>query len=252
MTETQIRAKVVETAEGYLGYKESDGSHKKIIDLYNSHKPLARGYAVKYTDEWCATFVSAVAIACRMTDVMPTECSCSKMIELYRARGRWKEEDSYRPSPGDLILYDWEDSGKGDNLGYPNHVGMVAKVNGTSLLILEGNRSSAVGYRTMAVDGKYIRGYCLPDYASKATEAEPVKRPSAPSSDLQALKPYMVMITASMLNYRAGPGTSCKINGVVKKGEIYTIVAEQLVGNTKWGKLKSGAGWISLKYAAKL
>ena len=43
MTEKELRAKVVSIAEGFLGCKESDGSHKKIIDLYNSHKPLARG-----------------------------------------------------------------------------------------------------------------------------------------------------------------------------------------------------------------
>ena len=45
------REKVVATAQRYIGCKESNGSHKKIIDIYNGHKPLARGYAVKYTDE---------------------------------------------------------------------------------------------------------------------------------------------------------------------------------------------------------
>ena len=48
MTENELRSKVVSIAQSYIGCKESDGSHKKIIDLYNSHKPLARGYAVKY------------------------------------------------------------------------------------------------------------------------------------------------------------------------------------------------------------
>ena len=74
MTEQEIRNRVVSKAKSYLGCKESDGSHKKIIDLYNSHKPLARGYAVKYTDEWCATFVSSIGIALGYTDIMPTEC----------------------------------------------------------------------------------------------------------------------------------------------------------------------------------
>ena len=49
------RAEIVKKMQSWVGLKESDGSHKKIIDLYNSHNPLARGYAVKYTDEWCAT-----------------------------------------------------------------------------------------------------------------------------------------------------------------------------------------------------
>ena len=67
MTEKELRQKVVDTAVSYLGCKEANGSHRKIIDLYNSHKPLARGYAVKYTDAWCSTFASAVAIACGLT-----------------------------------------------------------------------------------------------------------------------------------------------------------------------------------------
>ena len=43
MTEQQLRQKVVNTARGWLGRRESDGSHRAIIDLYNAHKPLARG-----------------------------------------------------------------------------------------------------------------------------------------------------------------------------------------------------------------
>lgn len=56
------RLMVVEQAQKWLGYNEGDGSFKQIIDIYNADTPLARGYKVKYTDEWCATFVSACAI----------------------------------------------------------------------------------------------------------------------------------------------------------------------------------------------
>lgn len=59
---------------------------------------------------------------------------------------------------------------------------------------------------------------------------------------------YTVKITASVLNVRAEAGTDNKINTKVKKGEVYTIVEEKMNGNNKWGKLKSGAGWISLDY----
>ena len=170
MTEQEIRNRVVSKAKSYLGCKESDGSHKKIIDLYNGHKPLARGYAVKYTDEWCATFISAIGIALGYTDIMPTECSCTKMIELYKAKGRWQENDAHVPSPGDIVMYDWQDKGTGDNTGLPDHVGFVVSLNGTSMTIIEGNKGEAVAYRSLNVNGKYIRGYCLPDYASKATK----------------------------------------------------------------------------------
>ena len=56
-----------------------------------------------------------------------------------------------------------------------------------------------------------------------------------------------------MLNIRKGPGTSYGVAGQIKGKGIYTIVAEaEGPGATKWGKLKSGAGWISLDYVAKL
>ena len=109
MTENQLRQKVVKIAVSYLGCKEADGSHRKIIDLYNSHKPLARGYAVKYTDAWCSTFASAVAIAAGLTDIIPTECGCEKHIALFKKLGAWVENDAYVPKPGDYIFYDWQD-----------------------------------------------------------------------------------------------------------------------------------------------
>ncbi len=172
MTEKELRAKVVQTAKAYLGCKESDGSHRKIIDGYNAHKPLARGYLVKYTDSWCAAFVSFVAIKCGIIDIMPTECGCGAMIELYKKLGRWQENDAYKPAAGDVIMYDWDDNGKGDCTGYPEHVGIVTAVRGNEMTIIEGNKSDRVSYRKLQVNDKFIRGYCLPDYAKKAGKAD--------------------------------------------------------------------------------
>lgn len=172
MTETQIRQKVVNQAKSWLGCKESDGSHRKIIDLYNSHKPLARSYAVKYTDAWCATFVSATSIACGYTDIMPTECGCGKMIELYQKLGRWEENDAYKPEPGDVVFYDWDDNGVGDNKGASDHVGIVEKVVGATITVIEGNCSNSVKRREIQVNGRYIRGYGLPAFEKKATKED--------------------------------------------------------------------------------
>ena len=63
---------------------------------------------------------------------------------------------------------------------------------------------------------------------------------------------YKVRITASVLNVRKGVGIDYPITTTVKKGEVYTIVGESVKGSTKWGKLKSGAGWISLKYTQRI
>lgn len=63
--------------------------------------------------------------------------------------------------------------------------------------------------------------------------------------------PYLVRVKISNLNIRKGPGTNYGSTGFIKPG-VYTIVAESTgTGATKWGKLKSGAGWISLDYATK-
>ena len=175
MTEKQLRQYYVDAAKSYLGCNEKDGSHKKIIDTYNGHKPLARGYAVKYTDEWCATFVSAMAIKCKLTQIIPTECSCPKMIELFQKRSRWVESDAHVPEIGDIIMYDWQDTGSGDNRGNPDHVGIVAAVNGKVMQIIEGNKGEAVAYRALDVNAKTIRGYCCPDFASLAVKATPKK-----------------------------------------------------------------------------
>lgn len=181
MTENQLRQKVVGIAQKYIGCKESDGSHRKIIDLYNSHKPLARGYAVKYTDAWCSTFASAVAIEAGLTDIIPTECGCGKHIELFQKLGSWQENDAYVPSSGDYVFYDWDDSGAGDNRGGADHVGIVEKVSGSTITVIEGNKSNAVGRRTIAVNGRYIRGYGVPNYASKATSSGGTSTPATPT-----------------------------------------------------------------------
>lgn len=198
MTENELRSRVVETAERYLGFKESDGTHRRIIDLYNSHKPLARGYAVTYTDAWCATYVSAVAIACGLTDIMPTECSCAMMIELYKKLGRWQEKDSYVPKLGDTVFYDWDDSGSGDNTGHPEHVGIVAFISGNSMKIIEGNKTDSVAYRALSVNGKYIRGYGLPDYASKVNGVKSEVKEVKPKVEVTVPKPTVATIHYSV------------------------------------------------------
>lgn len=66
-------------------------------------------------------------------------------------------------------------------------------------------------------------------------------------------KPYLVRVTTSELNIRKGAGTNYGTNGSIKNRGVYTIVAEKEGQGAKmWGKLKSGAGWISLDYTKKV
>lgn len=164
--ESELRERYVDTLRGWIGGKEGGGIHKRIIDTYNSLRPLPRDYAVTYTDAWCAAAVSAGAIEAGLTDIIPRECSCTRMIERFKSIGRWMEDDGYVPQPGDVIFYDWNDSGKGDCTGSPEHVGVVEKVVDNLITVIEGNYHDAVGRRNITVNNRYIRGYGLPDYAS--------------------------------------------------------------------------------------
>lgn len=66
-------------------------------------------------------------------------------------------------------------------------------------------------------------------------------------------KPYLVRVTTSELNIRKGAGTNYGTNGAIRNRGVYTIVAEKEGQGAKmWGKLKSGAGWISLDYTKKV
>lgn len=168
--------KVVEQAKAWLGCKESDGSFKVIIDTYNSQSKLPRGYKLRYDDEWCAGFASALAVKLGYTDIIPTECSCNKMIELFKKLGCWVEDESVTPAPGWFVFYDFQDtSGNGDNKGGSDHVGIVEKVSGNTITVIEGNYSQSVKRRNISVNGKYIRGYGVPKYDTETTKTTETK-----------------------------------------------------------------------------
>lgn len=237
------RDQIIAQARVWLGKKESDGSHKEIIDVYNSHKPLARGYAVTYMDAWCATFVSAVAIKCGLTNIIPTECGCGQMIALFQKLGEWVENDAYIPSPGDVIFYDWQDSGSGDNTGWPDHVGIVEAVSGKTITIIEGNKSDSVSRRTLQVNGKYIRGYGVPKFSSSSDESAPF----TPAKTVDELAKEVLngkwgngtdrkeRLTAAGYDYSA---VQAKVNTLVKEQESTPVYYTVKSGDTLSGIAK--------------
>lgn len=190
MTEKEWRQKVVSTAEAWLGTREYSDKHYEMLDIYNSQRPLPRGTRMQATWPWCAMFVSAVSLQCGLREIMPTECGCPGMVRLYQELGRWVENDAYVPSPGDVIFYDWQDMGYGDNVGQPDHVGIVASCDGQTMTIIEGNCDNAVKTRALAVNDRFIRGYGVPDYASRADGADPQPEPTpAPMPQPEPEKP---------------------------------------------------------------
>ena len=188
MTENELRQKVVDTASSWLGTQDGTSRHAEMLNIYNAQLPLPRGTRMLSSWPWCAAFVSTVSLQCDLRDIMPTECGCPSMIRLYQDLGRWIEDDAHVPSPGDVIFYDWNDSGVGDNLGQPDHVGIVVACTNGTMTIIEGNCDNAVKLRQIAVNARFIRGYGVPDFASKADGAEPQPTP-APTPEPEQEKP---------------------------------------------------------------
>lgn len=243
MTENEIRNKVVTIAKGWLGLKDSDGSYKEIIDVYNSHRPLARGYKMKYyTDAWCSAFASAVSIKAGLTDIFPTECGCEKHTILFKNLNSWVEADNYVPAPADVIFYNWNDNGVGDTTGSADHVGIVEAVSGGVIKVIEGNNDGKVAYRNIKVNARYIRGYGVPKYYTKAVD-EP---------DFKVGNTVMFNGNTHYTNsYSSGVAKSCKPGEAVitnfVKGRPHPYHLKAVAG-----KGSTVHGWVDEKDIAKI
>lgn len=232
---------IVTQARAWIGRREVDGSHREIIDIYNAHKPLARGYAVQYTDSWCAAFVSAVAIKCGYTSIIPTECGCPEMIEKFKQLGEWVEDDNYTPAPGDVIFFDWQDTGSGDDRGTADHVGIVEKVSSSGeISTIEGNKADSVSRRKIAVGARYIRGYGVPRYTEK------IKHPEPAPAGINTTPQWVGEVTAQMLNVRTWAGMEYK-----NIKSYPTLAKTNLVDVCDTVKAADGSDWYYIRIAGK-
>lgn len=239
---SKYASKIVAQAKAWLGCKESDGTHKPIIDIYNSHRPIARGVKMDYSWAWCATFVSSCAIKLGYTDIIPTECSCTRMIELFKALGAWVENENRTPAPGDILFYDWDDSGVGDNKGGPEHVGIVEKVSGGKITVIEGNYDNAVKRRVLSVNGRYIRGYGVPKYDVEKQEVCKVNvrqlSRGCEGEDVKSLQILLIGYGYSCGSYGTdGDFGSATDSAVRKFQKAKGIGVDGIVGSETWGKL---------------
>ena len=259
MTELEARMKVVNILRGWVGGYEGGLIHQEILNTYNNHKPLAQGYVVKSWDAWCTTTVSAAFIKAGMTSIAPTECSCPRMITLYKNIGRWIENDAYVPQPGDIIMYDWQDNGVGDNVGTADHVGVVESCSGSTIVIIEGNMNNNVGRRNLQVNARYIRGYCCPDFASfvkskpavqiDSTDYSALINQAVAAGDYKAAAKYEqkrnekidTMIAAGMTGYQK----TYKYTSYLNNSATFSIGDEvKLSSGAKYTNGKSIPNWV--------
>ena len=228
---------ILDVMRSWIGYSEANGKFRQIIDLYNSVKPLPRGYAVKYTDEWCDTTVSAAGIKAGCSDLIGRECGCEEHVTIFKAMGIWIEDGTITPKPGDIILYNWDQSYQPNN-GYSDHIGYVESVSNGQVTCIEGNKGEAVARRVLSVGNGNIRGYARPKYSGAGTA--PTTPPSQPSSgnDVSREVAWYGVVNTAELSVRTWAGTE---NGQLKS--YPTIKQGTKIGVCDTVKDKNGDPW---------
>ena len=211
---------VLNVARSWIGYSEASGKHKEIVDVYNSHKPLARNYKVQYNDAWCDTFVSACAIKAGAVDIIGTECGCENHITIFKNKGIWIEDGTVMPKPGDIILFNWDD-GTQPNDGFADHIGFVESVNNNVITCIEGNYSNSVGRRTINVGWGKIRGFARPKYGEEKKTQTTTQTTTKPTQN--TAKKSVEEIAKEVIKGNWGSGTTRK-SALTKAGYDYDTV----------------------------
>lgn len=186
---------VLDVMRSWIGKSRSKGTHKDIIDIYNSYTPRARGYKVTYTDSYCDATVSAAFIKLGAVDLIGgTECGVEKHVEIFKKAGIWQEDGRVTPKPGWIIVYNWDDSTQ-PNDGYSDHIGIVETVSSSGIITtIEGNiNGGLVGRRNLAVGKGTIRGYAVPKYAESS------KASKGSSSASKPITPEMISVSVPVL-----------------------------------------------------
>lgn len=145
---------LVKEAERYLGWSEPTGDDF-FINLYNDY--TGAGFPTNVA--WCGIFVTVIArLKGIREDIVPNTADCDAGVRWFKNKGRWENSKpqggSYIPKRNDVIFYSNKHTQKDST-----HVGYVVSVNGSTLKAIEGNKSDAVGYRSINLSDPYIIGY---------------------------------------------------------------------------------------------
>ena len=216
MTENEARKQVVSIANSWVGAGQGSALHRAILKIYNDYATkhaMAQAY-VSYP--WCAITYSAVMIKAGYASYVPIGMSCGQLISKAKSMGIWQERDDYRPRFADVVFYDWEDDGKGDDQSGHDHVGIVVSASDTTFTVVEGNAGSPPMVRKIRreVNQRYLRGFITPDYKKIAKAFTPKEEQKQET-----------------------PKETKETTYTVKKGDTLTAIAKKY--DTTVAKLKS-------------
>lgn len=226
------RTNAIRFAQSLVG---NPAARTKVIDIYNTaYEKGPRKIKMKDGWAWCACTWSAIGIQTGNDDKMGVEISCGELIKIAKNKGIWVENDAYVPSPGDAVLYNWDDNqtGSGDNTKWPNHIGIVEQCypDAGYFVVIEGNYDGGVKRRTVMVDGRYIRGFITPQY----------EEPWSPDvvENREPLSRDYTVVAREVISGKWGTGETRK-NALEARGYDYRAVQDRV--NDILNKNNSGA-----------
>lgn len=163
--------------------------------------------------------------------------------DVYTKKTSEYENGAYKTITADFRKYDCVEDSIADHSAY-----LLGAKNGSKLRYvgLKGEKD----YRkaiTIIKNGGYATSPTYIERVCALIEQWELTKYDAETSGISAFKPYLVKVKCSSLNIRKTPNwANSDVVGVIKDKGVYTIVDETMLGSTKFGKLKSGQGWISL------
>ena len=157
------RDRVIAAAAAMVGVKGGSAEHHRLVNDYNSVRPLPVGYAVKNSDDWCDIFTTVIFQREGLSDLIGRECGVERHIHIFKRLGIWNEDGNSTPKAGDIITFNWDQNDQ-QNDGWADHIGIVEKVENGIIHTIEGNSNDEVKRNTYRIGHGNIRGFASPRY----------------------------------------------------------------------------------------
>lgn len=137
--------RLCEYAKTKLYIKEGTKEFCALIDDYNNNCRIPNTYKMRYTDAWCATFVSICLTHCGYGKIY-NSVECNQMYSKMKAYTISKKNAKVN----DIVFYSWK---RNNNL---EHVGIIVQRSNNVLTVIEGNKNNSVNERVIGVYDGFI------------------------------------------------------------------------------------------------
>ena len=206
-----------------------------IEQLGNDYETYCKDMGYNSRIPWCACFISWLATKLDITNIIPVDMSCNSQIAKFKNLGVWHTDRNIQS--GDILYYDWDSSGDAD------HVGIVEKVSGNALTVIEGNNGNypndRVRRREINRNSSLIFGYARPKYRSDGVSISfPTIRKSDTGTAVKVLQLALVAYEYNIGKYGPDGEFGLDTENTVKRFQKNSeIEVDGIVGENTWGKL---------------